>query len=162
MSAIKELLTTLALTLLLGNAFAQVSAGGGLAYGTDLNDLGIQVHGGYQINEEWRGFTSFIYYLDGIENISFWELNFNGHYFFVNDEKAQAFALAGLNIINVGISIDLGFLGQVNESSTEVGLNIGVGGQYALAEKLKAIATLKYAISSADQLVLSAGVLFDF
>jgi len=64
MSAIKELLTTLALTLLLGNAFAQVSAGGGLAYGTDLNDLGIQVHGGYQINEEWRGFTSFIYYLD--------------------------------------------------------------------------------------------------
>jgi len=62
----------------------------------------------------------------------------------------------------VGISIDLGFLGQVNESSTEVGLNIGVGGQYALAEKLKAIATLKYAISSADQLVLSAGVLFDF
>ena len=43
-------------------AEAQVSVGPGLAYGFDIEELGIQARGQYSFNETWRGEADFIFH----------------------------------------------------------------------------------------------------
>ena len=44
-------------------AKAQISAGGGIVYGTDINNIGISLNGNYEINEKWSAAPSFTYFL---------------------------------------------------------------------------------------------------
>lgn len=138
---------------------AQFSAGAGLAYGTDVEELGIRAVGVYQFAEEWRGAADFIYYFDGVEDVSLWELNTNAHYVFSNDDKFLAYALAGLNLI--AVTVDLGVIGGGKETNTEAGLNIGAGGQYFVTENVSIHGEVKYAISDADQIVIGIGALIN-
>ena len=137
---------------------AQLSLGGGLAYGTEVEDngLGIQARTIYGFNEKWRAAADFIKYLDGLENISVWEFNVNGHYVFANQDKFSAYALAGLNFVGVKVDV-LGF----KNTETETGLNLGVGGQLKFSESLSGLAELKYNVGSdIDQLVIGVGVVY--
>ena len=135
---------------------AQISAGAGLAYGFEVEEIGVQIRGAYRVNDTWRGETDYTYYLDGTENVSFWELNLNGNYIFFDNGSAKAYALAGLNFFHV--NLDLVF---ADGSTTETGFNLGAGGELGISDRLKGFAELKYAISDADQLLLAAGVLFN-
>ena len=147
-------------------AQAQIKAGGGLSLGTDANagDVGVGIHlrGVYDINETWRATADFNFFF--VEDpFSFWDLNANANYIFSNNESSILYALAGLNFATAKVSIDLGpFGGNVSESASELGLNIGAGGQMSLNETLDGFAELRYVIGDADQLVLSAGVLVSF
>jgi opacity protein-like surface antigen len=134
---------------------AQLSAGAGLAFGSETEDLGIRATALYQFNENWRAATDFIWYLDGEEDVSVWELNLNAHYIFFEDGKFLAYGLAGLNL--VGVSVDLGPLGD--ESDTEGGINLGVGGQYKINETISIQSELKYSLSDFDQIVFGIGAL---
>lgn len=155
-------LFVLLLTCISTATFAQLQVGGGLAYGTEVEAIGIQARGVYKFTEEWGAEADFIFYFDEFEDVTFWELNANGNYFFFSNEAIDAYALAGLNIASVGVSIDLGpFGGTVSESNTEVGLNIGGGVQFGITESIKGLGEIKYIIGDFDQLVLAVGVLFD-
>jgi opacity protein-like surface antigen len=145
-------------------ATAQISVGGGLAFGTEVEELGIQAGGVYTINEEFRAGADFIYYLTGDDsgfgdNFTWWEFNANGHYLFVTEEDLIVYALGGLNFASFSYDFPefQGFGGNVSE--TEIGLNVGAGLEYGLGFA-DLYAELKYALSSADQLVLSAGLRF--
>lgn len=134
---------------------AQLSVGPGIAYGLDVEELGIMVKGIYSFSDTWRGNADFIYYLDGFEGISLWEANLNANFVFSQSDGFDVYAIGGLNLITASVS----FLGST-VSSTEVGLNLGAGGQIFISDKLSVVAELKYGISEADQLVIALGAQF--
>ena len=147
--------------LITTTAPAQISAGGGMAYGFDVKDPGIQLRGVYQINDRWRAGADFIFYLDSEPEVSLTELNLNGHYFFLDEEPLRAYALAGLNFATARTD----FVGIGSGTNTETGLNIGAGGEYTILENLSGLAELKYVIGSTrdiSQLLVAVGVLYHF
>ncbi len=152
----KQLFLTFALVIASSFALnAQTSVGGGLAYGFGAETLGIQVRGVQEFNDTWRGGLDFIYYLEGTEGVSAWEINANAHYVFSQSDQTLFYGLAGLNIYGISVS----FLGESISTST-TGLNVGAGGQIGFSDSISGIGELKYSLSSADQLLVSVGVLF--
>ena len=157
---------TIALTF---NSFAQISAGGGLSYGSEAETIGFNLRGQYNINENIDvvgGFTFFfpkktsqnIPFFGTIETkSSFWTFDIDGHYNFVINDKFSFYPLAGLNITGVSVEVD-----GTKDSDTEAGLNIGVGATYKINEQLKGFAETKYIISDFDQAVITFGVLYSF
>lgn len=171
----KKLLGTfyiiLALTLTTSlNGFAQqgnISLGGGLMYGSGVaegpssinNDIGLKVDGYYAITNDIRvgaGFGYFFPKSEGGGDFTVTEFNINGHYLFMNELQYNVYGLAGLNFASFKVESQ-GF----SASSSETGLNIGVGGEYAVGFG-NLFGELKYAGlgGDADELVLGAGVRF--
>jgi opacity protein-like surface antigen len=140
-----------------------ISIGGGLGYGTEIESIGIQGGGVYKINEQFRAAADIIYYfpdeIGGGFDYNWMEFNANGHYIFTEDDGLVAYALAGLNFARVSIDYPDNDFFDGSYSETEVGLNIGAGLEYNIDFALL-YAELKYALSSADQLVISAGLRF--
>lgn len=139
------------------NAMAQneFSAGGGLAYGTEVEAIGIQGGATYSFTEEFRGAADIIIFFP--DNYDWWELNLNGHYKFLAEEGISVYALAGINYAT--LSVDFGQLGSASDS--EVGLNIGGGAEFGV-DFAKLYTELKFVLGNADQLALSAGLRFPF
>ncbi|TVP98335.1 MAG: hypothetical protein EA359_18435 [Balneolaceae bacterium] len=195
-AGILPLLTILIFT----DAQAQVSAGGGILYGFDIERIGIRVDGLYAINDDWRAAADFGYYFPESEfgiKVSWWELNLNAHYVFVDNEDFRAYALAGINYISFSVTEDNNssglipgsdffartaakeinlesetppmpmnvdsFFSSFSYSGSETGLNIGIGGEYKVGFG-SVFAELKFAGlgGNADQLVLGAGLRYDF
>lgn len=161
------LLATITVALSL-NSFAQISAGGGLAFGTEAETVGINLRGQYSVTENIdavAGFTFFFpkttkqsFFTTSIETkTSMWSLDFDGHYNFAINDQFKVYPLAGLNI--TGVSVDVN---GTKNSDTEAGLNIGAGATYGFSDQLKAFAETKYTIGNFDQAVITLGVLFSF
>ncbi len=163
----RTLFVTLALIAASSGLQAQVSVGGGLAFGFDLEQLGILARGAYDFTPEWRGNASFVFYLgDGgfddfggaRADVDVWELNFDAHYTFSDNDNVSFYGIGGFNVTGVSASVE--FLGSKTSSSdTEFNVNLGVGGLLSLTENLKGFGELKYAAGGASQLGLAAGVL---
>lgn len=139
------------------SSYSQIKAGAGLVWGSEVEEIGFQLRGIYTINEAWRAGVDFIFWFDGVEDVSIWEMNTNAHYIFSTSEKANLYALGGLNFFTLKLDTSNG-----SNSSTEVGLNIGAGGELFFTDKISGIAELRYVLGDADQLVIGAGVLFAF
>lgn len=161
------LFVTVMLFLACSYTNAQLQLGGGLGYGTQIESVGITVKGNYPFNEQWEGSGSFGYFFPntGTEflELRYWELNADGHYIVKSTEKYTFYPLAGLNI--AGISWDYENLPSTpfiptDNSDTEIGLNIGVGGTLIFSESLSGYAEIKYTLSGYDQLIANVGVLF--
>ncbi|MTB53102.1 outer membrane beta-barrel protein [Lewinella sp. W8] len=138
-------------------AAAQLSVGGGIAYGFEAEEIGINVRGVYAFNETIAAQAGFIYYLveDGL---TLNEINLNGNYVFVDSGAGtKVYALAGLNFTTVGV--DLGQFGSA--STTETGLNVGAGAKFGLGGSASLFGEVRYVISDFDGLVAGVGVLFD-
>ncbi len=135
---------------------AQTGLGGGIAYGFDVSELGIQLRGVHQFNDTWGGGADFIYYLEGVEDVSIWEFNANAHYMLTSTDQATLYALAGINLFGASVS----FLGET-VSNTETGLNLGAGGKIGISDNISGIGELKFSIGDASQLLLAAGILFN-
>lgn len=138
------------------NALAQndFSVGGGLAYGSEVEAIGIQAGATYAITEEISAAADFIIFFP--DNYDWWELNVNGHYNFFSEDNVSVYGLAGLNYAT--LSVDLGQFGDASDS--ELGLNLGGGAEFGL-DFAKLYTELKYVIGNADQLGISAGLRFD-
>ncbi len=154
----KKLLTS-AFVLILAfgihsTATAQISVGGGLGYGEGVEEFGLKIDGVYTINEDFRAGADIIYFFAETD-VTFWELNMNGNYLFVNNDGLIAYALAGINYAKQSVDID----GFGSYSNSEVGLNLGAGLEYELGFA-KLAPEIKYALSSLDQVVISAGLRF--
>ncbi|MGK7388806.1 MAG: outer membrane protein [Candidatus Cyclobacteriaceae bacterium M2_1C_046] len=137
------------------NALAQndFTVGGGLAYGAEVEAIGIQAGATYAFTEEISGAADvIIFFPDGYD---WWELNINGHYRFFSEDNIALYGLAGLNYAT--LSVDLGQFGSASDS--ELGLNIGGGAEFGL-DFAKLYTEIKYVIGNADQLTLSAGLRF--
>lgn len=149
-------------------ANAQVNAGGGLAYGTNVEKLGLHINGFYTIpaNEQIRAGLEYTYFFP--ENYTggstrFSEFNINAHYLFYDEEELAAYGLAGINHATSSVNWDDSFFGAGGTSGSWTGLNIGAGAQYNVGFG-SLYGELKFVISTVDQLVLSVGtrIPFDF
>ncbi|MEM6396686.1 MAG: hypothetical protein AAF741_10090 [Bacteroidota bacterium] len=157
MKTLRYAFILLGLTFMANTANAQLMLGGGVAYGIDIEELALQVRGVYSFNETWRGQADFTYYLDGIEDISFSEINLNGNYIFSDNGTTLFYALAGLNF---GIVSGEDIFGN-SRSNTDTGLNIGAGGNFAIGDGgTMLFGEAKFSLGGTEQLLLAAGVLF--
>lgn len=160
----RRTITTLFVTLALAlstqlSAQIDILPGIGLTVGTaEGAGFGMQFRGDVDITDTWGGSLNFIPYFNS--GYSYWEVNFDGHYMFLDTDPWSAYALAGLNLSTFGVSGLGGIIPGVN--STKVGLNIGGGARYEIAENILLYGEIKYIISSFDQLVISVGGLYRF
>jgi hypothetical protein len=156
---------------------AQISVGGGLWYGTDINNLGISVNGKYDINEQWAAAPSFTYFLEKdylkwsvldldvnyaiteLENvgslygigglaITFWKVDFGNDYHIDTDMEEYG-------------DYDFGYDDFASDaSSSDIGINLGVGLKIAASENLAIAPEIKYTISNGGYLRVGAKIFF--
>ena len=144
----------IALTFSNLNAKSSTLVGGGLGYGTNIEELAIQVGAIIDIDSPVDIAPDFKYYLAG-EFVTFWELNANVHYALTQNKGTNFYLLGGLNYATQ--SVEVPFFGSV--SSSEIGLNVGAGAKFDLGS-FYILPEVKYVLSSFDQLVISASAMF--
>ena len=142
--------------------------GAKLAYGTEIENLGIGANAEFGVLDNLSISPSFIYYLPKEESfitVNWWEINGNVNYYFLQDEDIQLYGLGGLNYTNVSVdaNLDLGEFGDFSgdDSDGRFGLNLGAGANLDLGGSIMPFAELKYVIIDDGQLVLAAGVKFN-
>lgn len=142
--------------------------GGFLAYGTEIENLGIGANAEFPIAENLTLSPSFIYYLPKEEfgvDINWWEVNANANYYLLNESNISLYALGGLNYSSVkasfsGLDESVPGLGDMSSSDGRFGLNLGGGANFNIGSGITPFAELKYVIIDGGQLVLGAGVRF--
>ena len=145
------------------NAHAQMKVGAGLAFGTEAESIGLTANIYTAIpsvtNLSVGGDVIYFFPKDvGFDIDRTWfEINLNGQYQFYAEQMINAYALGGLNIARVGFKYE-GPGSGVNSHDTKLGLNLGVGGEYAFNDSMRAFAEFKFVLSHFDQAVFSAGV----
>lgn len=149
-------------------ATAQFSLGAGLAYGTDIEEPGIQIGGTYQLNEDMRLGTDIIYWLVGSdsffgESISFTfvEVNANFNYIFYNNNDLILYGIGTLGIHYASSSFEFEEFASESYSDAELGFGLGAGLEYDLGGA-KLYAEPRFFLSGFDQLALAAGLRIPF
>ncbi|MDT0642811.1 outer membrane beta-barrel protein [Zunongwangia sp. F363] len=165
-----RLLVTSAVLFLAGifNASAQdeTRLGAMLAYGTEIENLGIGVNAEFPIMENLSISPGFIYYLpkdqSGID-LNWWEINGNANYYFIDNERLVFYGLGGLNYSHVQLDYDGSQFGggSMEVSDGRFGLNLGAGANFSIGSNITPFAEIKYVIIDGGQLVIGAGVKFN-
>lgn len=144
---------------------AQFKLGGGLAYATELNGIGLSANGVYSFTDKWEGAATFTYYFKK-DYVSWWSLDATAHYVFVSSDKSAFYALGGLEILGTKVDIpeiDLGGWGSYgggSASSTDFGIVLGAGGRLNFSDKMAGFGELKLGIQSSTYIGFNAGLLF--
>lgn len=144
----------------------ETNIGAMLAYGTEIENIGIGANAEFGIMDKLSISPSFIFYLPketGPVKVNWFEVNANANYYFIQEEKFDVYGLGGLNYSSVKVSYDGSTLFGNDYSSSDgrFGLNLGGGAKLNLDSKITPFAELKYVIIDGGQLVLAAGVKFN-
>lgn len=136
-----------------------------VAYGSEIESIGIGVNAEFPIMENLTISPSFIYYLPNEEygfKMNWMEFNANANYYFVSEENLGVYALGGLNYSSIKVSYDgdLGFGESYSASDGRLGLNLGAGANFNIGGSIVPFAELKYVVIDGGQLVAAAGVKF--
>ncbi len=126
----KALLVFTMSVFLTGNlAYAQntkgdflVGAGIGYHFDFEEDNLGLVVEGLYSFTDDVRAAAGIMYYFVDDDNFTYYDINVNAHYLFLNEEDYAVYALAGLN----------NFRWSNGFSDDELAINLGLGGEYDL------------------------------
>ncbi len=148
-----SLIITLLLFCTLG-VNGQASLGGGLTFGTDLEEPGIQINADFEVADRWSVSPNLTYWFEGIEDFSLLTLNGDVHYVVNPNASFKVSPFTGLNLQIANDSRGDRY------DDTDAGLNLGVGGKTKIGGNAKLYAETKYVISGIDELVLTLGVLF--
>ena len=146
--------------------------GGGIAFGSDIVSLGINVLWTYKVQEELRVTPNFTWFFPNkTEFISYdltqylWELNVDANYLIpFEHDKVNIYVIGGLNLsrlIKKGESKNQDITSDeynFREPKLYYGINIGVGGEYSFNKMIRGLLEAKYVFSGNDQLVVKAGV----
>ena len=137
------------------NSYAQHNKlGAGIVYGEAAESAGIQATGVFRVSQQIEFAPDVTIYFPDDEDTgldSFWAVNLNGHYIFTMEDEYHLYGLGGLNIASIDPVI--------GDSDSELGINLGVGGEYHL-ENFSLYSELKYVIGDLDQVVLGVGARF--
>ncbi len=155
--------TTFALFIILILVSSRINAqnfslGGGLGYGSQINNVGLNFRGDVKFYDQWSITPHFNFFFNKKKgNITKkWNaLNVDGHYFFEMDPTWTIYPLFGVNIATVSEKVN-----DISFSNSDVGINLGFGSEYNFDRRLSGFGEVKYVISDADQLVITFGVLY--
>jgi len=167
----KSIKITVILLFLTTLATAQIKIGGKLLYGSEIESLGIGAKAIYDLNEKISLSGELNYFFGSSEvDTGLVTLNTDLHYNLnlLNSNELKLYGIGGLNFsfYNTESSSDSNIPGIGSQSSsldnneTFIGLNLGIGGGYSIADNLDLISELKYIISDLDQIVFSAGIIY--
>ena len=179
----KLIVLAIILVACVSSAFAQKGEMGGgvqLNYGTQIKGMGIGAKFQYGIADAVRVEPSFNYYF-GKGGGNMFDFNLNAHYLFDVTPKVKVYPLVGIGFASLkfgGISYDGGDNwendypgdGEWSDEDTSGGsrsknftVNLGIGGEYQLTDRLAINVEAKYQIiSNFNQLVIGAGVSYKF
>jgi opacity protein-like surface antigen len=142
---------------------AQNSVSLGLAYGFDIEEVGIQLGGMHRLNDKMSVGGDFVYYLIGDEEFfgmkfsqKAFEINGNFRYNFLSQDGFELYGLGTLGLHIVSVKVTFGGDSD-SESDSEVALGIGGGAQYSLGN-LSLFAEPRLFLSGFDQFQFTAGV----
>ncbi len=139
---------------------SKIIAGGGLAYATELDNIGFFAKGVYKIDPTWEAAVAYTYFLEK-DYVNWSSLDMNAHYVFPKKDDMTFYALAGLNILFW--SVDFDYAGYSRSlSDSDVALDLGGGMYYKLSESMTLNPELKYVLGDQNYLNLSVGLLFKF
>lgn len=145
---------------------AQMSAGGGLWYGTSINNIGISIDGKYDFTEQWAAAPAFTYFLKK-DGLTWMILDLDANYTITEfDGVGALYGIGGLGMTfaHYNISADFGALGDFSTSgtSTTVGLNLGVGLEVPLGDNMGIAPEMKLTINSGTFFRIGAKFMFGF
>jgi len=143
-------------------ANAQYSAGIGVHYGTDISNIGFSINGKYQINEQWSAAPSFTLFLKK-DYVTWSALDLDANYKITEIEKVGGlYGLAGLNMTFYKIKVE--YIGIESESvtGTEIGLNLGLGLDIPINDKIAVAPEVRYTVGGANYLRMGAKVMYAF
>jgi len=151
------------MTICLVLSHAQIELGGGLAFGTEIENLGIQARGRISLDENFKIVPNLTYFFtddNELFDTNYFSIDGDVHYVF-DLESVELYPLAGINIGIVRVEYDGPGSSNIDsdDSDTELGLNIGGGALYQINDQLTGFGELKFVISDFDQAVITAGVL---
>lgn len=135
-----------------------------LAYGTEIENLGIGANAEFTISEKLSISPSIVYYLPKEEygvKMNWLEVNANANYYFIKQANLDFYGFAGLSYNSIKVSYDQAWGINGSWSDGRVGLNLGSGIHFLNSKKITPFAELKYVIVDSGQLVLSGGLKFN-
>lgn len=137
-------------------SYGQSVIGGGLAYGTDIEEPAIFIQGEFYVKSNLSIAPDIIiYFVDDAPGVKrgFWEFNANVNYYFT-EGSAQVYGIGGLNYATATVDID----GFGKDSNSELGLNLGIGANFDINSAIMPFSEFKFTISDYDQAVLKFGL----
>src|SRR5688572_1688029 len=123
--------------------------------GGDLDETGLGIVAEFGVAQKVSIAPQFILYFPG-NDVSLFELNLNGNYYFFNQDVFELYGLGGLNFTRVGYEV----AGE-NESDSEIGLNLGIGTNFQFGKKFVPFAEFRFTLGEYDQIALGLGVKFN-
>ncbi|NPA35990.1 MAG: outer membrane beta-barrel protein [Chlorobi bacterium] len=145
------------------NSNAQFKAGAGLAYGTDVSNIGFTLNAGYNFTENWAGEVDFSHFFRK-DYVAFSALDFDANYVF----DFGFYPIAGINMTFVNVDVpeldlgDWGSISGVSASTTEIGLNIGAGYNFYLNDALVLSPEMRYTLGGADYFRIGVKLMYVF
>lgn len=134
---------------------AQSRIGGGFAYGTDVEEFGLNLNGEFFLKSKLAIAPELnIFFVEG--DNGFWTINADGHFYFAGSGAASVYGLAGLNLSTVTFERANG----EDDSDTELGLNFGIGANFDINSSIMPFGQFKFVLNDYDQAVLSFGIRF--
>lgn len=136
---------------------AQVKAGLGAAFGSDIEQVGIQgdLHYRFTNRPAFMVGGSLVYYFPE-NDFHFYEANLNGAYIFYDEYMFKSYFYTGLNLARSELKFDNG-----SAIDRAIGLNLGIGAEYDFGSLL-AFGDLKYIVGELDQAVFTIGLRLPF
>jgi opacity protein-like surface antigen len=143
---------------------AQLSAGVGGAYGTQLKRSGVQLRLMYDFNERFQLAPDVVVFFNDDKHTRYNEYNVNLHYNFLIQERLTLHALAGLNSFTKKVTIPATppLTEDIKLKDQSYGLNLGAGGLYRISDGISAFGEGKYSLAGFEQFLISAGIMFHF
>jgi len=146
---------------------AQISVGGGLWYGTDINNVGFSINGKYEFNEDWSAAPSFTYFLKK-DNVNWSALDLDANYQITDiGNIGGLYGIGGLSMTFWGFKFDdsglgdyAGIYSDFDTNFTEVGLNLGLGLNVVTSEKLAIAPEIRYTLGGVNYLRIGVKVMF--
>jgi hypothetical protein len=139
---------------------AQMSVGGGLWYGTNINSIGISINGKYEFTEEWSADPAFTYFIPK-DGVTWMSLDLDANYQITEfDGVGGLYGIGGLGMTFAHIDADFGALGNYSATSTYVGLNLGAGLEIPIGESMAVSPEMKITIGNATFFRIGARFMF--
>jgi opacity protein-like surface antigen len=149
-------------------AKAQISVGGGLWYGTDINNVGFSINGKYAFNEDWSAAPSFTYFLKK-DYITWSALDLNANYNITEIENiGSLYGIGGIGITfwgwdekDTGLGEWAEYVGEsLDTNTTEFGINLGAGLNVATSDKLAFAPEIMYTFGGVNYLRIGVKIMF--
>ncbi len=153
----KNLIKSLILAVVLFAAAqlqAQVSAGAGVVFGSDINNIGFSLNGKYSFNESWAAAPAFTFFLKK-DYVSWSVLDLDVNYQLTAIENLGGlYAIGGLNMtfwkVDFGDEFNDFFGGGANATGSDIGVNLGLGLDVPLTEQLVLTPEVRYTLGGAN------------